>query len=234
MIKTIGAVAALCFLLAAPQAFARSDQSFARAAAQGNLAEIDAGRLASQRARSNDVRDYGRMLMRDHRDANRKLERVADRIDVNLPERPSADQRAAYARLAHMSGRVFDRMFLRQMVMDHRTVISMFREQARERRSETARFAREMLPKLQSHLERARSLLDESGNDRMSGRGDEDNDRHMRSHRSNTSSYDRDRSESYDSNRSDDQSDRNDQDQDQSDRNDNDSDNDNDRSNSNR
>jgi putative membrane protein len=219
MIKTIGALTALCFLLAAPQAFARSDQSFARAAAQGNLAEIDAGRLASRRARSDDVRDYGRMLMRDHRDANRKLERVADRIDVNLPERPSAEQSAAYARLSRMSGRMFDRMFLRQMVMDHRTVISMFSEKARERRSETARFAREMLPKLQGHLERAQALLDQSGNERMSGRGEEDNDRHMHSHRSNTSNYGRGRSDQSDDQSEDDQ---NDQNENQSDRNDND------------
>jgi predicted outer membrane protein len=49
------------------------DSRFMMDAATDNMAEVELGRLASEKASRQDVKDYGRMLVADHSNANDEL-----------------------------------------------------------------------------------------------------------------------------------------------------------------
>jgi putative membrane protein len=219
MMKMLCAALAVSLSLGLVPAHARSDEGFVRAATQANLAEINVGRLAAQRAQMDSARRYGSMLVRHHRDANQKLGRLARRYDLDVPLRPNAEQRAAYRRLSMMRGRTFDRTFLRQMVKDHEAAVALFRSQARDHRAITRRFARETLPTLEQHLVQARSLLDQTSSGRYDVRGMDRHDDGMDRDDGDRSDHmdrrhhdDRDQSDDSDGNRDDGDNDMNEDD----------------------
>src|SRR3984957_13238971 len=53
------------------------DSSFFKHAAEGGIAEVDAGNLAQQKANAQNVKDFGAMMVKDHSAANEKLQAIA-------------------------------------------------------------------------------------------------------------------------------------------------------------
>ena len=49
------------------------DSSFYKSLAQGGLAEVDLGQLASEKATNPSVKDFGTMMVKDHSAANEEL-----------------------------------------------------------------------------------------------------------------------------------------------------------------
>ncbi|MGH7627989.1 MAG: DUF4142 domain-containing protein [Gemmatimonadales bacterium] len=92
-----------------------------------NTADIETGSLAAERGHSKEVRDYGAMLVTDHK-AVRQLGRdLAKKLDVT-PTPPADDASAkahaeAMASLRAKRGVEFDRAFLRHEVAFHKAVI---------------------------------------------------------------------------------------------------------------
>ena len=61
------------------------DHKFLMDAAQGGMLEVEAARLATERASSADVKNFAQTLLRDHQAANEKLQRIAADKGVTLP-----------------------------------------------------------------------------------------------------------------------------------------------------
>ena len=67
--KLIGFAAPICVvapLLIFACSSAKDSQKFAANAAQGGIAEVEFGRLATQRARDSSVREFGARMVADH------------------------------------------------------------------------------------------------------------------------------------------------------------------------
>ena len=62
-----------------------SDQRFVKNAAQGNKAEVELGRLASERGSSDTVKQLGQKMVTDHGKANDDLAQLAQHKGVMLP-----------------------------------------------------------------------------------------------------------------------------------------------------
>lgn len=96
-----------------------------------NTADIETGQLAAQRGHSKDVREFGAMLVRDHK-AVRKMGRdLAEKLGVT-PTPPADDASAktharAMQTLRSKRGAEFDRAFLRHEVAFHKSVIDAIR-----------------------------------------------------------------------------------------------------------
>jgi putative membrane protein len=132
---------------------------FIEDAIRGNLAEVKMGQLAQQHGASDDVRDYGEMLAKDHGKGLEKSSSLAKTLGVTPPTQPSADAAKTYDQLAKLSGKEFDRQFAMHMAMDHQKEIAKYEEEARDGISpEVAAYARETLPTLKEHLEKAQSI----------------------------------------------------------------------------
>src|ERR1700736_6315822 len=89
------------------------DASFYKHAAEGGIAEVEAGNLAQQKATKQQVKDFGEMMVKDHTAANNKLKALADSKSISLPTTSSAGQMAAKAKLEVLSGEAFDKSYIK-------------------------------------------------------------------------------------------------------------------------
>ena len=92
-----------------------------------NTADMETGALAEKRAASREVRDFGAMLVRDHRMVRQQGRDLAAKLGVT-PTPPKDDQSAkdhaaAMARLRSVEGAEFDRAFLQYEAAFHQAVI---------------------------------------------------------------------------------------------------------------
>ncbi len=134
---------------------------FIRDAIEGNLAEIEMGQLAQDKAQSAELKSYGQMLVTDHSAANDQAEKVAKQIGIAVPTKPSVNQKATYDRMSRLSGPEFDRAFIKEMIADHKANILRFQSEAKKRNDPAADFANQMLPTLMKHLDAAEKLKGE-------------------------------------------------------------------------
>ena len=134
-------------------------QTFLSKAAQANVAEVELGKLAAERAQSADVKQYGQKMVDDHGKANKEVQDLADQKGLTLPTYIGAAHKAAKTRLEKLSGDAFDRAFMAQMVKDHQAAVTLFRTQARSGKDPDVKaFAEKMLPDLEGHLKMAIDL----------------------------------------------------------------------------
>jgi putative membrane protein len=124
---------------------------------QANLADVQYGRLAERKGATTAVRDAGRMLATDHDAFDKKVIRLAEKLNVELPGAPGAGRLAVAQRLDKESGSRFDRDFTTTMTEEHRQAIARAQEEVRGGRSpEVTRLARAALPDLRRHLDMLR------------------------------------------------------------------------------
>ena len=136
------------------------DQSFATKAAQGGMAEVELGRLATERATNNEVKQFGQRMIDDHTKANDQLKSLASSKGMNLPTSLNAKDEATKNHLSTLSGPAFDRAYMEDMVSDHRTDISEFEHEANHGSDpQIKNFAETTLPTLREHIKLAEQTL---------------------------------------------------------------------------
>jgi putative membrane protein len=134
--------------------------SFVTKAAEGGMAEVELGRLASQRASDDSVKQFGQRMVTDHGKANDELKQIASSKGMDIPSSLAAKHQAAMDRLSKLNGAEFDRAYMQDMVRDHREDVSEFRrESQRGTDPEVKSFAAKTLPVLEEHLKQAESTL---------------------------------------------------------------------------
>ena len=60
----------------------RADEMFIKEAMQGDLAEVNVGKLAQEKAQSEGVKDFGKMLEEDHGEHSQKVQGKAQELGV--------------------------------------------------------------------------------------------------------------------------------------------------------
>jgi putative membrane protein len=168
MRQTLTSVAALlgaaAALSAAVPVQAGDAAGFLMDAIRTDLAEIKFGELAEHGGQSEDVRQFGRMLVTDHSKSLKKATELAKALDVAVPAEPSDQAEKRYDALAKLAGAEFDSVFVSQMIRGHQEAVAKFSEQAESADSpKIADLAKEALPMLREHLEHAQSLVKGSG-----------------------------------------------------------------------
>lgn len=137
------------------------DDTFFSQAAQGGLSEVENGKLAQAQASTQEVRDFGAMMVKDHSAANEKLQKIAQAKSMTLPTTPSVTQSAAHERLKLLSGATFDRSYMRNQIRSHEETEMLFKKEiARGEDGPAKNFASETLPVIQAHLAKAHSIYD--------------------------------------------------------------------------
>ena len=136
-----------------------SARTFLRMAAQGNRAEVRLGRLALRKSENDDVRRFAQTMIDDHGSTLEETRKYANNHYIDLPSGLSDEQRSVHERLSGLSGRDFDRAYVRAMVSDHEKDVQMWQSQASSGRNRDVReWASEKVPTLRHHLEMARDL----------------------------------------------------------------------------
>jgi len=128
----------------------------------GGLTEVQLGSLAQTHSKSEKVKAFGAMMVRDHSDHGVQLKAIADSLHVTLPATISNKQQKMIDDLQKKSPKDFDKAYISRMVSDHRDDIGEFEKQAKKGLPEISAFANSSLPMLHKHLdsaERLRKLL---------------------------------------------------------------------------
>jgi putative membrane protein len=137
-----------------------SDKKFMTEAAQGGLAEVEFGQIASQRGTSNAVKQYAQRMVQDHTQLNNQLKQLAAEKGVTLPTTIGSKNEQVKQSLTKASSATFERQYMSQMLEDHQKDVSAFETQAQQGQdTDVKAFAAQALPTLQEHLQQARAIV---------------------------------------------------------------------------
>ena len=143
----------------------RGVQNWVQDIVRHNTAEIELGKIASERATNAQVKDYGAMMVRDHTMAGNELKQaIAGNIQVQ--EQMDEKHQDLAKKLNGLRGNEFDREYMNAMVDGHKEVKDMLDDRANEKANneqvENAvnQWAAKTLPKVEQHLQQAAQLRD--------------------------------------------------------------------------
>jgi putative membrane protein len=100
-----------------------------------------------------------RSSARDHTQANKELQQIAQQENVTLPTQPTGKDAAATKKLSGLNSTAFDKAYMQDQLSDHQQVVSLFRKEASSGQDPALKaFAQKTLPILQQHLQMAEAL----------------------------------------------------------------------------
>lgn len=133
-----------------------ADRTFVMKAAQGGLAEVEAGKVARQRAQNDSVKQFAQRMVTDHSKANEELAALAKSKGVEVPGALDKQHQAHMEKLGKLPGPSFDREYMKHRVDDHSKTVADFEMQSKSGRdAELKQWAGSKLPALKEHLKLA-------------------------------------------------------------------------------
>ena len=149
---------------ASPVALTAPEKEFMANAARGGMLEVQLGNLATQKASSNDVKQFGERMATDHGQLGQKLQQLASNLNFTLPTDLKPEQQALVSRFETLTGKAFDSAYIKEMVNDHIKDISEFeRALSQASNADIKQFVNEALPTLRDHLKMAREIAGKLG-----------------------------------------------------------------------
>jgi len=132
---------------------------FVSMAAAGGMMEVAIAKMAQANGNSSEVKDYGKMLEKDHEEANEELMAVAKMDKIRTPKGMTAAQTSHLNEMENMKGEDFDKAFVTMMIDDHQKDIAAFKTAAASNENENVKkFAANTLPTLQAHLTKIKAI----------------------------------------------------------------------------
>ena len=144
-----------------PPPAAATGAQYVALASGSDLYEIEAARLALQKATSQQIKGLAEMILADHQRSSRELAEAARQASPPLAVTPvmSSDQQTGMDLLRRAQGRDFDTIWLRQQVLAHEHALDMVLRYARDGDVPALRrHAAASIEPIQRHLTRTRSL----------------------------------------------------------------------------
>jgi putative membrane protein len=121
------------------------DKAFMKKAARGGMMEVAMGRLAEQKAQSEDVKSFGKRMVTDHGKANDELKSIAAKKNVQLPSKEPTEKWTS------------DKAYMNTMVRDHEKDLAEFKKEANDGSDpDVKKFAEDTSKVIQEHLELAK------------------------------------------------------------------------------
>ena len=138
-----------------------SSSSFVVDAANGGMAEVELGKLGQEKASSQKVKDFAKMMVEDHTGVNGEVKALAAKKNITLPADITQDKKDKAADLSKKTGKDFDKAYMDVMVDEHESTISMFEKKSNDvKDAEVKALIDGTLPKLKSHLDMAKTIRD--------------------------------------------------------------------------
>jgi putative membrane protein len=138
----------------------RSDRKMLEELAQGNMAEIDAGKMALEKSQSAEVKKFAQQMVDEHTKALGEVQALATAKNVTLPDGAGAMAKTRALALKALSGNLFDTEYARRAgVGDHESTVKLLQKMQKDGRdSDLKALAGKMLPTVEHHLDMAKAL----------------------------------------------------------------------------
>ncbi len=135
-------------------------EDFIESAAMSDMYEIEAGRLALDRARSPDVREVAQKMIDDHTESSAKLEAsLTPELRSAVPAGLNSRRESMLQHLREAEDAMFDKTYLDQQRMAHEEAVTLmhhFRDNGDN--ASLRNFAADVSPVIEGHLERIKQL----------------------------------------------------------------------------
>jgi putative membrane protein len=129
-----------------------ADADFAKTAAIGGMAEVQAGKLAAAHG-SGDAKTIGQQMVADHTKMNTELTALAKAKGMALPAALDTPHATMIHDLDKSRGHAFDTKYLTGQVTEHQKTIALFQQEADHGSDPDLKaLAAKALPSLQQHL----------------------------------------------------------------------------------
>ena len=146
---------------------ANFDQKFVEFAANNNLYEIALGNVVQERAQSDEIKQFAKMMVDDHTQANQQLQQAAQKAGVQVPSQMDEVHRLKLTKMQEKRGQMLERGYAIDQTAGHVKAILKFRDATQMAQNQDLKtFATAALPKLQKHFQHASKL---SGWQQISG-----------------------------------------------------------------
>lgn len=135
------------------------DRGFLTKAAESGYMEIAGGKLALQKSRSPQVKQFAQKMIDDHTKLGEQIQALVKKKGYETPTQPSLIQ-AAKLKALELRDDGFDEAYGDEIGVDaHEDAIELFEEAAAHATDDDLkRFAADTLPRLKHHLDMARAL----------------------------------------------------------------------------
>ncbi len=144
-----------------------ADIKFVNMAARDGEAEVILGKLAAEKASSEDVKKFGQQMVDDHSKANEELKSIAKSKNIDLEKAQANGTKKGERisqKLSKLEGAEFDKGYVAVMLKEHESAVKLFEGQSKNGQDEELKaFAAKTLPTLQHHLEMAKELQSKVG-----------------------------------------------------------------------
>jgi putative membrane protein len=132
--------------------------TFMNDAAEAGMAEVELAKLAKDRALNPRVKNFAEMMIKDHSDANNKLQTIARDKSVTLPSTLGKHQ-DHLEDLSKKNGAEFDKAYMKMMVNGHEDVVKDFEKCSQNGTDPDVKtFAAQTLPTVRMHLDSAKAI----------------------------------------------------------------------------
>jgi putative membrane protein len=165
VIRTMVLAGVASFCLVAPTlaqtGAALPTTDFIKAVATTDEFERVEGRMAERDGASDRVRDFGKMMVRDHTNTTMALKQAIHSAGLPIPGTPhlTPEQAANVAALKALHGAAFDHAYMEQQIQAHQTALGVMQAYAAGGENPTLRnAAASTVPIVQHHLAMARKI----------------------------------------------------------------------------
>ena len=131
---------------------------FVSKAAQDGMTEVELGKIALDKSKNAEVRDFAQRMVTDHGKANQELASIAKNKGIDAPKTLDASHQEMVKKFRSEQGDAFDVEYSRHMNMDHDKAIELFEAASKSPDADLAGFAKKTLPTLKEHREMASKL----------------------------------------------------------------------------
>lgn len=138
----------------------RGDAKLLGDLAQGNMAEVESGKLALEKSSDAATKKFAQMMIDDHTAALGEIEKLATSKAVTLPTGPSVMQKTKATGLKALSGNLFDKEYAKHAgVGAHESTVKLLKKIQKDGKdADLKALADKLLPKVEGHLAEAKAL----------------------------------------------------------------------------
>lgn len=156
----------------AQSAESKSDAKHMKDLAIANMAEVETGKLALEKAQDPKVKEFAQHMVDDHGKMLEEVKSLAQSKGVDLPGAPDAKHEKVMKKLQSASGADFDREYMRAMVKDHRDALKLAQRTAKGAKDPDLKAAaQKAAPDIQDHLKMAQQIAKEEKSQKRSAGG---------------------------------------------------------------
>jgi putative membrane protein len=138
----------------------RGDRQMLQDLAQGNMAEVDAGKMALEKSQNAEVKKFAQQMVDDHGSALADVQALARAKNVTLPDGAGAMAKTKATALKALSGNLFDKEYAKRAgVGDHESTLKLLQKIQKDGKDgDLKALAAKMQPTVEHHLMMAKQL----------------------------------------------------------------------------